>query len=583
MILGNDNKLYLLQRDDLFHYYVIENANEQIANLKLKKVHHPTLQQGNIVFSPTIINYPYLAKIFIKNLCHQDTAKFYVQTGYSGPYYWDFGDGKKDTSLIEETSHYYQTAGVYKVSFSYQGYDSLETSLKEIVIHELPKIEVRDTLLFNNQSITVNVFDAATISYLWSNGDTNAFVKINSAGKYQVLVKNKNCQAKDSFRVHNAVIKIIENYGCNKKSIPLKISYIADSLMGEYGLVNFRDTQIDLAYQNAQKIKLRVFVNNLQRDTLIDLILHETPKLNLGNDSILCQNNLINLGLKQTETATWQDGSSTNQYAINQSGTYTVVVKNNDCAIKDTVTYYVINCKLSGENLCKDDTSKFGFTANVDSIAWNFGDVNKKTSLQASQQHVFSDEGTFNIKTKIYVKNMSLALANNILIGSYPKNHFSKDTLVCKDFSYYPIDENNDYQYLWSNGLRSKFIKPTENGIYTLALSNKNCSTLDTIKIQVKDCDCPMYVPTAFTPNSDGINDYFNFINDCEIKEYELMIFDKWGGLIYKTKANDAISWDGKNSEGEILPTDSYLWTLRYIIKETNKQYFKFGSVLVLF
>jgi gliding motility-associated-like protein len=72
--------------------------------------------------------------------------------------------------------------------------------------------------------------------------------------------------------------------------------------------------------------------------------------------------------------------------------------------------------------------------------------------------------------------------------------------------------------------------------------------------------DCKLIGPNAFTPNDDGVNDYF-FVSTtgaCRIQKFELKIFDRWGRLVFE---GDEVSdqWDG-SYDGQALKEGVYLW-----------------------
>ena len=70
-----------------------------------------------------------------------------------------------------------------------------------------------------------------------------------------------------------------------------------------------------------------------------------------------------------------------------------------------------------------------------------------------------------------------------------------------------------------------------------------------------------LFVPNCFSPNNDGVNDYF-IIGGQNITEYELLIYNRWGELVYKT--NDlSQSWDGRY-QGHVVPEGIYGWTINY-------------------
>jgi gliding motility-associated-like protein len=71
-----------------------------------------------------------------------------------------------------------------------------------------------------------------------------------------------------------------------------------------------------------------------------------------------------------------------------------------------------------------------------------------------------------------------------------------------------------------------------------------------------------VFVPNAFTPNNDDLNEDWN-IRDLFVKDYHLVVYNKWGELIFET-TDKRKKWDGKSENGDYQPTDVYLYQLRY-------------------
>ncbi len=61
--------------------------------------------------------------------------------------------------------------------------------------------------------------------------------------------------------------------------------------------------------------------------------------------------------------------------------------------------------------------------------------------------------------------------------------------------------------------------------------------------IQCEDCD--IYVPNVFSPNGDGINDYFEISTACDVQSAQVQIFDRQGRLIKESRQLNRI-WDGR-------------------------------------
>jgi gliding motility-associated-like protein len=68
----------------------------------------------------------------------------------------------------------------------------------------------------------------------------------------------------------------------------------------------------------------------------------------------------------------------------------------------------------------------------------------------------------------------------------------------------------------------------------------------DTVEITYGNCICTTWVPTAFTPNGDGKNDYFGAVlNDqCPVKKYRLQVYNRWGQLVFES-TDPGVKWNG--------------------------------------
>jgi gliding motility-associated-like protein len=97
----------------------------------------------------------------------------------------------------------------------------------------------------------------------------------------------------------------------------------------------------------------------------------------------------------------------------------------------------------------------------------------------------------------------------------------------------------------WSTGSQQNYIEVTEPGPYWLKVTNDNsCVTSDTVIASEAKCECSLYLPSAFTPNHDGRNEIFQPVYYCDVLDYELKIFDRWGKLVYASEAI-ANGWNG--------------------------------------
>ena len=122
----------------------------------------------------------------------------------------------------------------------------------------------------------------------------------------------------------------------------------------------------------------------------------------------------------------------------------------------------------------------------------------------------------------------------------------------------------------------------TDTGHYTIELlvtSLYGCvdTAYETVIIEP---DFAFYVPNAFTPNDDGVNDTFTG-KGVFIMEYEMIIYDRWGNMIYYTD-NINKPWDGKANYGdEMAQRDVYIYVIKVTDIKSNKHKYR-GTVTLV-
>ena len=120
-----------------------------------------------------------------------------------------------------------------------------------------------------------------------------------------------------------------------------------------------------------------------------------------------------------------------------------------------------------------------------------------------------------------------------------------------------------------------------DTGTYTIILIastqyNCNDTTYQTIRIEP---DFMFYIPNAFTPNDDGVNDMFTG-QGIFIKKYEMAIFDRWGSLIFLSD-NINKPWDGRANHGtEISQGDVYIYSIK--ITDFNLKIHNYKGIVTL-
>ena len=258
---------------------------------------------------------------------------------------------------------------------------------------------------------------------------------------------------------------------------------------------------------------------------------------------------------------------------------------------KSTVNNIVRNIisidSCAGSNI----TFSLSNTSGIVNVTWNFGNPaagNANTANGTTTNHVYSLPGTYTI-TAIVTTTLGVdtILLNGLtIIDCTP---IICDGVLSVNGSFCALDNlqwsiqstRAIYNVLWNFGTgtndTSTSLNPTNAytapGTYTVqCIVNFDCGTDTLIKtIEINDCDtiaCRLFVPNAFSPNNDGLNDVLHIKQNCPTEFWELAIFNRWGERVFYTNQPDEF-WNGyyKNMES---PVGIYFYTLTY--KQTGKK-----------
>ena len=116
-------------------------------------------------------------------------------------------------------------------------------------------------------------------------------------------------------------------------------------------------------------------------------------------------------------------------------------------------------------------------------------------------------------------------------------------------------------QYYWQNGSTDSVLNINSPGIYFVKVSDYCSTAADTLTVY-KDCALPIYMPTAFTPNSDGLNDIYRIPDMHNETLINFSIFNRYGSRIFSTR-NPHEGWNG-TIKGIPQQTATYIYFIIY-------------------
>ena len=230
---------------------------------------------------------------------------------------------------------------------------------------------------------------------------------------------------------------------------------------------------------------------------------------------------------------------------------------------------------------------------------WNVGD-GSQPGANSNYEHCFANDSvfapaTFDITLTVISDRgcvSTLSKINYISVYPNPEANFSAqpDTVVIIDPVISILDASTGADFWnWDFGdleTGTLYNPPphtysnTGEYIITLIASNQYGCVDTTSQTIYVEPDFVFYIPNAFTPNGDEINDTF-FGKGIGIIEFEMMIFDRWGNLIF---FSDDINkpWDGKANNGtELAQMDVYVYSIRLLDIRLKKHKYR-GSVTLV-
>lgn len=283
--------------------------------------------------------------------------------------------------------------------------------------------------------------------------------------------------------------------------------------------------------------------------------------IDLGNDTTLCSGDTLILDAGNPgANYTWQDGSTDSTFTVFSSGLYYVEVVNNCGTDQDTiiVDYEQFPIVSLGQDtsLCEGDQLLLDASFNNASYIWQDG----------SSDSVFTvnDSGMYWVN----VSNFCGIDNDTILVSyiNYPNINLGADTTLCIGLSLMLDAYFLNSSYLWQDNSSSSFFDVEGDGIYSVTVSNECGFDIDSIEVSYLECYCIVYFPNVFTPNEDGINDIFKPLTECEISNFELSVFNRWGEILYTS--NDLNEgWKGFSNE-KPLSQGVYAWIAKYKDKD---------------
>jgi gliding motility-associated-like protein len=139
--------------------------------------------------------------------------------------------------------------------------------------------------------------------------------------------------------------------------------------------------------------------------------------------------------------------------------------------------------------------------------------------------------------------------------------------------------------YLWNTGDSTESITINAEGMYSVEIESPvGCMGSDSVYVKLTSEEIPetnLFIPNAFTPDGDGVNDTFQALyNGNDISHFTMEVYDRWGGRIFRSE-NILLGWDGMKNDNP-CPGGVYVYKIIFSIESVPENQERVGTVALV-
>lgn len=527
---------------------------------------------------------------------------------------WNFGDtasGLLNTaSGILQPTHIYNTPGTYIVSLHVVDGGAGTIDLTDTIVFVIPVVHNFGPDVFLCGDTGTYILNAPVVPnafYEW-NDDTltkGPVLEVKESGAY--TVKINGCEVTDTIGVFFTREPNLDlgrdHVLCQGEQISL--SAASENATYEWLLngvvLPATQSQLPVVAPGGQYIvNINVAGCGAYSDTVnISFSSLAAPPFNLGPDTLLCPKEIFNL-TAHVAGATWYawstkglDVNDAVRYDVDRDSTITInnpgrywafVTVAKQCEVVDTmIVRYRGNKQLNFNDtaICQGNTLVLDADFGTGIYKWESIPPQRDDQNNTNQSTYFVYKPGFYAVTAtvghcIFKDSLNVVFNDTLNLG------LPKDTTLCMGENFIIVPSiGNATGYTWQDGSQTANYTATGTGLYRITAENGCGRDTADMNIVFEPCPCALLLPNAFTPDGDGRNDNFRPLHACDMQDYSMTIFNRYGEKIYFSK-DPLQGWDGTIRGNIKLNMGNYVWTVIYTKPSTKQIVQKQGSVLLL-
>lgn len=480
-------------------------------------------------------------------------------------YFWNFGDPttEADTSHEKDPFWVYPGNGNYTVTLKVKSSICEDEYKYEVRIRSEKPFELGPDRMYCDDIETVlNTNTPDALSVTWNSGQSGSQITVRDTGTYIANVSYGNCFYLDTIRILSDPVPSIDlpddTLFCNEDDIDFTLDTDLPNLNYEWNSnPKSFDQQLDVTEPGTYIVTVRN-LNCMARDTTrVWVATH--PEL---NDTLYCGDfeHFVDVGDIEEATYSWSNGATTPATMYNFNGVHWLTVKQRHCVFTDTfrISNPNIAFDLGGDrHFCDEVFAELDAGPDGLTYTWSTGETSRLISATRPDTYTVFVTDRYGC-TRLDSVTLTMTPSPLLLLGN--------DTTICMNTDIV-LGTGEDYAaYDWNNGETTALISTKDSGLYRLIVTDKyGCQGADSLRISIDPEALPneLFVPNAFTPNYDDLNDLFPYSIDVLQPEYMIMIFNRWGEKVFDSRTSDNVNWDG-TYKGERVNQEAFIYYMQY-------------------
>lgn len=526
------------------------------------------------------------------NVCAGDSIKV-GSSSIIGTYLWSNGVSADSIFISTPGYHWVETkrsACINRDSFF-------------VTITPLPNVALgNDTLICSSSNLLLNAGNPGS-TYAWNTGAASQTLNVSNAGEYSVTVISNGCSKADTINItveKPVVTTNADTVICAGKPVQFQASgaqdysWLPDIALSDGAVSN----PVANPITSTEYIVTGTTVNGCTAKDTVQVNVFDKPSIGIQADTAICKNTSLPLWVNGGVSYAWSSSPTLNNPSSASpivspvtSTSYQVVITDvNTCEHLDSVRVDILPDPVFTVNspvqTCINDSIVLTASGG-DTYLWlpvdglnNPAIAEPKVSPAVTTDYEVTITETTcgnstTLQTRVTVLPLPVisAASSNDLDCSYDRSRL--DATGARTYSWTPSATLNNAS------VHNPVAMPKATTTYVVAGTDRSgCTGYDSITVKVDNSNKGGYLmPSAFTPNNDGLNDCYGIKFWGIVDNIEFSVFDRWGVRVFYSKERDAC-WDG-TYKGEKQSAGVYVYMIKASTNCENPVFRKGTFVLV--